>query len=322
MSSEEEGKKSPEESPVVPEQKEGGDKVQSSSSSGEQSTQGTTSAESNSTETDNKESTEQNSPPEVSEGGGAQPAATIEEDDSGDELDEAISEMDTGQETVDVDAAILEADPDFQKKIADIDAKDFQGVTISDASSEDDEKVPASSIYRNFLKNLPKDAKKKYALTFILLTLLVSAGVLTFYGYLLPQFRLPYKLKMSELTKVYYTYPTDGVQVPLFDDFHSSAVTVPLPKVTIRLKTDEEDAFGEFAFFLNVKDEDLANGLKIRQSEIVDLIQRALEEVTWKELQSPIGKERVKKIVKHRINEFMQSNVIVGVYYRSVVLSR
>jgi hypothetical protein len=230
-----------------------------------------------------------------------------------------------GMSEVDIDQAILDADPDFSKDIQEISSQDFSGVVIDKASASDqvDESVKAPSIYKTLWNNLPKETKDRYYWALGIAAVALPLAFLVYKGKVLPSFDLPYLLSMKELTQDIYSYPIDGVKVPLFDEFRTQAHTVQLPQTVINLQSDGDDpSYGEFQFSFVLRDEDLSVALKAKESEILDLLQRVLEQVTWKELQTPIGKEKVKKVIRHRINEYLQGNVVLGVYYKHVILEK
>ncbi|MEM7645841.1 MAG: flagellar basal body-associated FliL family protein, partial [Pseudomonadota bacterium] len=238
-------------------------------------------------------------------------------------LADALSGDEAGD--VDVDQLIAESDPEFEKELVEIDAKDFAGVSIdkNKASEEVAEGGKTPSMFRTLIRNLPAERKRNYMIAMGLIVVMIPFVALIFMGKILPTFDLPFVVSMHELTKTVYTYPTDGVEVPLFDDFRTNSFTMSLPKTMITLKkTGERPSYGEFEFFLNLRDKELESAIEVRQSEIIDLIQRSLEEVSLEELESPVGKERVKKMIRHRINEFLEGNIILGVYYRSILLQK
>ncbi len=227
--------------------------------------------------------------------------------------------------SVDVDQAIAEADPEFSKEIESISSQDFSGVVINkeNLSEEVDENEKVPSAYKTFWNNLPQSTKKRYYLAAGITDVLIPFAILIYMGKILPRFDLPYTLSFQELTKDIYSYPVEGVQVPLFDDYRTQAHTIQFPKTVINLRSSgDSPSYGEFEFSFVLRDEELSVAIKAKESEIIDLMQRVLEQVTWQELQSPIGKEKVKKIIRHRINEYLQGNVVIGVYYRHVVLEK
>lgn len=224
-----------------------------------------------------------------------------------------------------LDEMISEADPEFAEKLKDISAKDFEGVVIDKgaAAEEVDEAAKVPSAFKAFLQNLPKDLKNRYFLAGAIVLIMVPLAALILMGKILPRFELPYTVQMDDITKDVYSYPTDGMRVPLFDEYRIKSHTFTFPETTINLRTNDGGAaYGKFQFFLNLRDKEDEELIEKRQSEIIDMLQRVLEQVTWQDAQTPLGKEKVKKIIRHRINEFLQANVVIGVYYRSVLLER
>lgn len=244
------------------------------------------------------------------------------------DLDEDLADAlagSSGGESTNIDNLIAIEDPNFSNELKNINAEDFAGVVITTEKSSDEinENEKAHSVFRTYLSNLPKEFKTKSYIALGILLLMTPIAALILSGKLLPRFDFPYVVSMNEITTDVFSYETDGVEVPLFDDFRAKSFTYELPKAKIILKTrDGEPATGDFEFFLNLRDEELSPTIDENQGEIRELIQNTLEEITWDELQTPLGKEKVKKVLRHRINELLQSNAILGVYYRSVILKK
>lgn len=245
--------------------------------------------------------------------------------DLDEDLAAALDDNKDENPAVNVDELIAEQDPEFAAKMNEISTEDFSGVKIDkdSASEEVDDSVEVPSRWKAYWQNIPDEIKTRYFSAMGVLAIAVPIAFFIFKGHLLPHFELPYYVSMEQLTKKVYSYPTDGVQVPLFDDFRTSTHTVQLPKSIINLRSKAGAAsYGEFEFSLVLRDEGLSAAIQSKESELLDLMQRVLEQVTWEELQTPIGKEKVKKIIRHRINEYLQGNVVIGVYYRSVLMAK
>jgi hypothetical protein len=258
-----------------------------------------------------------------SEPGQKKPEGEVEDMDE--DLAEALGDEEQPTEEVDVDKAIAEEDPNFNKELGDISNEDFKGVVIDKNSAseevDDTEKVP--SAFKAFIDNLPEETKQRYYLATAIMLTLMPLSYFIYKGKVLPNFELPYVVSMNELTKDVYPYNVEGTWVPLFDESRTRSHTVQLPKAVINLRSRGGDSsYGEFKFSLVLRDEELSGAIDAKQSEILDLVQRVLEQITWDELQTPVGKEKVKKIIRHRINQYLQGNVVIGVYYQSVLLSK
>lgn len=227
-------------------------------------------------------------------------------------------------ENTDIDALIESEDPGFSVELSQISATDFEGVVISEdnVSDEvsDEQKTP--SIYRTFIRNIPKEIKTRYYLAAGVCAVMIPIAILTYNGKLLPHFELPYILSMNELTDDIYNYDTNGPEIPLFDEYRNSGYTVSVPRTMINLKGDGDgQAYAQFEFKLNLRDEEFAEAINRRESEIIDLLQNVLAQITLKELQTPMGKEKVKKLIRHQINTYLQGNYVLGVYYHTVLLN-
>lgn len=248
--------------------------------------------------------------------------------DLDDELAEALGDAEGGEGSegsVDIDALIAEEAPEFAKQMEGVSAEDFKDFKVDPANQSDevgeDEEVP--SAFRAYLDNMPKDLKRRYMFAAGFSAITVPIAILIYMGYLLPRFELPFAVRMDQITKEYREYPTDGVEVPLFDDFRSKAHTFALPQLTVNLKPEDgSPTYAKFEFFLNLRDKDLVSDIENEQAEILDLVQRTLEEFTLKELKSPMGKEKIKKVLRFRINDHLQANHVLGLYYRSVLVSK
>lgn len=204
-------------------------------------------------------------------------------------------------------------------------ANQHEGVVISKGLSIEPNKGKAKRliVLKDFIKNISPEVKKKSLLASLILFVGAVLSYSLLQGQLLPRFAFPYKVSFKELAQEIYSYPTDGLEVPLFDDSRSKAFTVALPKATINLRGEgDEPDYGEFEFFLNLRDRDLVIQVNNQQSEIVEIVRRSLENVSWNELQTPIGKDRVKKQIRSDVNKFLGGNMVLSVYYRSVILSR
>ncbi|NQZ18513.1 MAG: flagellar basal body-associated FliL family protein [Bdellovibrionales bacterium] len=251
----------------------------------------------------------------------------VEDEEDDEDLAEALGEKSDGDLSAeDIDKVINEEDPLFQDELSKINEDDFKNLIIDDkqASGEvDDSDKKGPSLWKSFLKNLPKEKKLNLYVAGGVVALFLPIITLLLMGKLIPRFDIPYIVSLEELTDEIYTYPTDGVEVPLFDDYRSNAITYALPKTMINLRREGSNpSYGEFEFFLNLREKELEAVIKSKQSEIMDLVQRTLEQITWSELQNPTGKEKVKKVIRHRVNDFLQGNIVLGVYYRSILLQK
>ena len=263
------------------------------------------------------------SQPQPSGEGGEQKSSETDESSQArnDTNSPAASDIDTSLN----EEPSAEVEEEIVDELDRIAANQHDGVVISKGLSiePNKEKVKILTILKNFVKNISPEVKKK---TLIASSILLMAGVLVYFlvqGQLLPRFAFPYKVSYKKLAQEVYSYPTDGMEVPLFDDSRSKAFTVALPKATINLLGGgEEPDYGEFEFFLNLRDRDLVAQVNAQQSDIMEIVRGILEKMSWSDLQTPIGKDRLKKQIRADVNNYLGGNMVLSVYYRSVILSR
>ena len=243
---------------------------------------------------------------------GEESAAKPANEKSGDEADDiadAISDDDDiaadGDESAlknmgsvdEIDDLLDEVDPEFKKSLEDIKGEDFANHNIDSSQTEQNsDSKEVRSLRIQFIHNLPLEHKIIYggfiaiALFFVPLIILVANRTL------IPTFELPYILSFKELTERIYSYDPEGTKVPLFDDFRSKSHTMALPQTVINLRSEAgQPAFGRFEFFLNVRDKELASIIETKQSEIIDLIQRTLEQVSWQGDAKPFRQRKGQK---------------------------
>jgi len=153
--------------------------------------------------------------------------------------------------------------------------------------------------------------------TFFLLIILIATGLMR------PSFQSPFEVSLKPWAKNIVDYDPKETSIPLFDSFRSKAFTVSFPKTVFNLKSSgSETRFGELEFFIELRDKKYEKLVLNRKSETIDRIQRIMEQVTWEELESPTGKEKVKKIVRNRLNKLFQRDIVLSVFYRSLLLSK
>lgn len=154
-------------------------------------------------------------------------------------------------------------------------------------------------------------------LAFVFFLVLIGTGAL------IPSFNNPYDTSLLPKATKVIEYDTSQSTVPLFDSYRSTTFTMTFPKTIFNLKSmSDKPQFGELEFFIDLRDKKYEVMVKSKQSEIMDTIQRVMEQVTWQEIESPMGKDKVKKIIRNRLNQFFERDIVLSVFYRSILLSK
>ena len=97
---------------------------------------------------------------------------------------------------------------------------------------------------------------------------------------------------------------------------------VLLKKVIVNLKPDDlstRNPMGLYEVYLGLDSKDTAIEVKDREKEILDLIQRTLENFTYSEVSSIVGKIRMKSAIKERLNEILNQGRVFHVYFNNFV---
>jgi flagellar basal body-associated protein FliL len=102
-----------------------------------------------------------------------------------------------------------------------------------------------------------------------------------------------------------------------------SDYTVLLGKVVANLRPTPATSgqpMGAFRFHFEASTRETAMELVDREKELLDLMQRAIEEMTWDELSSTDGKEHLKLILRKKINEALNRGRVKKVLFETIIL--
>ncbi len=97
---------------------------------------------------------------------------------------------------------------------------------------------------------------------------------------------------------------------------------VKLNRVVVNLRRDANSGplpMGAFEFFLGLDSQDTAIEVKDREKEILDRVQRQVEQMTYSEVMSPTGKTKMKVKVRDSINEILNQGRVTGVYINTMI---
>lgn len=99
----------------------------------------------------------------------------------------------------------------------------------------------------------------------------------------------------------------DQEQILLSDAFPQPFFTVLLEKIVLNLRktSEHQNPMGAFKFYVRVDSQETAVEVKDRQIELLDSMQRALEELTYEEANGPGGKTTIKSLVRNEINRVL-----------------
>ncbi len=77
---------------------------------------------------------------------------------------------------------------------------------------------------------------------------------------------------------------------------------------------------GAFEFYVVMDSQDAALEVQARQKELHDRLQRAIEDQTYADLISPLGKKRVKDLLRNELNGVLTQGWVKDVLIKTMVL--
>ncbi len=126
----------------------------------------------------------------------------------------------------------------------------------------------------------------------------------------------------ADIADAEFTYeedePLEEFTDPLFHPEH----VVMMDKLVINLKSpgDGSNPMGLFAFYFETSNQECAVEMKDREGEARDLVSRTLEQMTYSELITPAGKEKLKLILRKNLNSILSRGQIRRVFLKNIVL--
>ncbi len=90
--------------------------------------------------------------------------------------------------------------------------------------------------------------------------------------------------------------------------------------VNLRSSSGHPNPMGAFEIYLELDSRLAAVEVSRRESEVLDRVQRVLEGLTYSELDSPLGKNRAKELIRHDLDDLLTQGWVLDVHYKNVIL--
>ncbi len=166
---------------------------------------------------------------------------------------------------------------------------------------------------------------QKLAIAFMVLASFAALFFIdkTFTGHWLPRYQINLPHTLADGGSIMGEVKSKADVQDLFQAFPEVEYYVLLPKVIVNLQPSEtsgENPMGAFEVFVGADSQDTAVEVKDREQEIRDLVQRALESFTYDEANSLVGKERIKEVLRDRINAILNQGFIYNIYFNNIIL--
>lgn len=171
-------------------------------------------------------------------------------------------------------------------------------------------------------KALPLSSKLLVFATLILGIVTVFVMRMVMRGNYLPTIEMHYLQSFSDVADESFTFdahePIEDFRDPIFHPEH----VMLIDKIIVNLKRPSENTnpMGLFEFYIEVSTDEAAVELKDREVETRDLISRTIEQMTYEDLVTAEGKNKLKIILRKGLNDFVTKGRVRSVLFRNIVL--
>ena len=176
----------------------------------------------------------------------------------------------------------------------------------------------------SWLLNLPQKIK---LLAFSVVLLLVASSFsvyMSFKGHFLPQMGREYLTGFSDHADESFEYTEDDSKESFDSEIRHPEHMYEVEKIIVNLKdpgNGEHIPMGLFEFYIEMNSQEATVEMSDRKTEAKHIIERVLEQLTYEELVSPLGKNKLKFIVRKELNDFLsKSHHVRQVYLKTFVL--
>lgn len=185
--------------------------------------------------------------------------------------------------------------------------------------------VQAKGSSQNLLttfKSMPRSSKLLVVSVGVLGLLLVIVLRALLSGPLLPRIGSGYLFSFTPIADARYEFnplgSTETFDNPLLHPEH----VVLIERMILSLRRTRENAspMGFLEIYVEVSNRETAIEVKDREGEARDIVSRVVEQMTYDELISPRGKNKMKTTLRKSLNDFVTKGRVRRVYIKTIVL--
>lgn len=177
--------------------------------------------------------------------------------------------------------------------------------------------------YRMEMRRMPKRIKRLYYLTGLIVIL---AGVGIYYavtGKILPKDKDLFLTNVEDIASESFEYQPGEDQELFYDNLRSMPNLFLLPKIVANIRpshNSESNPMVAVEFFAETFTPEVMFELKDREPLIRDVAQRAVEEFSFDELESPQGKQKLTQVVSRELNRVLTKGQLKSLRLKTIVL--
>lgn len=119
-----------------------------------------------------------------------------------------------------------------------------------------------------------------------------------------------------------WEYNKDEQMVPFLQAFPQAEHGFEFSKMVVNLKRSgrHSNPMGLFEVYVTFDGKDAAVEAQAREKELSDLLQRKLEEMPYEEIQGPLGRKRLKDLLRQELNSVLNHGWAHDIYIKNMVL--
>lgn len=127
---------------------------------------------------------------------------------------------------------------------------------------------------------------------------------------------------LESVADAVYRIGSDEKFEPFSSPVHGPDYVMLLPKLIIKLKETRQvdDGYAAFEVYLYMSGQDAAVEVKDRQKEFMDAIYRVGEELTWVELRTTKGKEKLKGLIRTQMNQALKTGYVREARFQNLII--
>lgn len=184
-------------------------------------------------------------------------------------------------------------------------------------------------IFFNYIKKqidkyraLPKKQKRGIFISFTFIFLVGSIIYISFKMSWIPSISEPLYSSLEQVADKVEILPDKAEFKYLYRAFPQPEYIVQLDKLVVSLKRENNYStpMAAIEFYVELDSKETAIEIKDREKQVLDVVQRAVEEFTYRELTSHAGVIKMKSEVRSVINDVLNQGRVNKVYQKTMIL--
>lgn len=170
---------------------------------------------------------------------------------------------------------------------------------------------------------LPREAKLRIAFLCLLVCGFVVLVRRMQNGHLMPTMEIDFVPTVAVGADASWSYDADEPMEAFYSPLRFPEHVVVLDKVVVNIKPSENSGplpMGAFEFYFEADSRDAAVELSDRKGEVLDAVQRTIQNVTYDEIVSQVGKQKLKLVIRKNVNTVLTKGRVRKVFYKAIVV--